>query len=185
MAHYHDTLMREIFALSDDRSSWRAAVNEWRYVSADKCAGQCICTHSISHQYNIVNVVNGNTAVVGCVCVTNFMADNTALVSGVKAAVRNMNKQPCTHCGEPITMPKVAHARCIKDAAKAAARQQERDAANPRMVAWKAVRATIDFSQLSEREVEFIESLDTRMRLWPTTPKQKAWLRSILQRQRV
>src|SRR5262245_19948013 len=76
-------LLRErIVALSVARS-WAEANGEWDLLHAyfaDE-PGTCLCGHSpITEHCVLVNRRNGNTAVVGNVCVTRFLGLDTAAV---------------------------------------------------------------------------------------------------------
>jgi hypothetical protein len=93
--HARDTLVRKILEMSDS-GDWNLAVKEWNLVciSSSDCAESCLCGHyPIIDLCHIRNRVTKISAIVGNVCVNNFLGiGTTGLFSSYKLISNYIDK---------------------------------------------------------------------------------------------
>jgi hypothetical protein len=85
-------LKETIIGLSENKD-WHSAKLEWTTDIIWWHASHCACDHDIMENIRIVNTINGNTCVVGNVCLFQFLGWD---LSCVFACVRSMRKDILT-----------------------------------------------------------------------------------------
>lgn len=82
-------LKEEILALSNAKV-WDDACQEWEHDFYDVNESSCICTHRILQEFHIKNRLNGNRAIIGCVCIQKFPCsfDNVHTIPAVMKRIK-------------------------------------------------------------------------------------------------
>jgi hypothetical protein len=103
-AYFHLKFIEAIKSLSEEKTDFRKACNEWKFVKLTSGnVGRCICTHVISNEYLIKNEITSATAYVGSECINNFMLDNPVLKQAAKIAKSDKKREldgkiPAVYC---------------------------------------------------------------------------------------
>lgn len=74
-------LVNAILSLSREKHDFKEACKEWMYTGSTYGENACLCGHPIVENCYISNMITGKTAVVGNVCVTQFLAEVTGMPS--------------------------------------------------------------------------------------------------------
>lgn len=77
-------LVNHILELSVEQQDFKAACTEWQYVASDFFDNHCPCGVEIHENCHIHNKLNGNTTIVGNVCVNKFLNIQTPNTTGLK-----------------------------------------------------------------------------------------------------
>jgi len=85
-------LIKRILDLSES-DNWISAKKEWVVANIFEEEAECLCGHSIFENCQIENKNNGNSAIVGNVCVNKFLElDSDKLFQGIKKIRKDLNK---------------------------------------------------------------------------------------------
>lgn len=78
--------------------TWRKACQEWQLESIFSEPSQCVCGHFIVDNCIIENIHNGETMIVGNVCVRHFDNPDLRVPKSAYASLKNIEKAPeaCT-----------------------------------------------------------------------------------------
>ena len=98
-------IFKQVLCDNSESDNYYDSVNEWRVTDMFKQPNSCICGVKIITNYEITNINNDNTLIIGKICAKKFLNNNLRLVNDIKRLIyndqcKNKNKlyRKCNTC---------------------------------------------------------------------------------------